>query len=68
MNQNRVQRRLAAIYGELGGAEDVRAEVEALLRVDPNYSLCQLAHFATYKDPSVCQRLVETLRSAGLPE
>ena len=59
---------LAAIYGELGRAEDARAEVETLLGIDPNYSLRQLANFATYKDPAVSQRLLDTLRDAGLPE
>ena len=59
---------LAAIYGELGRDDDARAEVEALLGIDPNYSLRQLAGFATYKDPAVRQSLLDTLRAAGLPE
>ena len=59
---------LAAIYGELGRPDDAHAEVEALLGIDSNYSVRQLAGFATYKDPAVRQRLLDLLRVAGLPE
>ena len=59
---------LAAIYGETGREEDARKEVEALLKLDPDYTLRRLKVFATYSDPAESERIISALRKAGLPE
>lgn len=59
---------LAAIYGETGRRDDARREVEALLKLDPDYTLRRLHAFATYRDPAESERLISALRAAGLPE
>ena len=59
---------LAAIYSEMGRQEEARNEVEALLKLDPDYTLRRLKIFATYSDPAESERIISALREAGLPE
>ncbi len=58
--------RLAAVYSELGHAEEARAEVAMVLQISPNFSLAGLRQRFPYKDPRVLERLLAALRKAGL--
>ena len=59
---------LALIYGELHRIEDARAEVQALLQIEPQYSLKRISLLFLYKDQALVDRAVEILRDAGVPE
>ena len=60
---------LAAIYGELEMANEVRAELAEVGRLSLRLSLTSFERqLFPYKDPKVLQRLVGGLRKAGLPE
>jgi adenylate cyclase len=59
---------LALIYGELHRIEDARAEVQALLQIEPQYSLKRVSLLFLYKDQALVDRAVEILRDAGVPE
>jgi adenylate cyclase len=56
---------LADIYIDLGRAEEARAEVAEILRVNPKFSL-EVIQSAPFKDPVTSARWVDNLRRAGL--
>jgi Tfp pilus assembly protein PilF len=58
---------LALIYGELHRIEDARAEVQALLQIEPQYSLKRISLLFLYKDQALVDRAVEILRDARSP-
>ncbi|MGD9040657.1 MAG: tetratricopeptide repeat protein [Desulfobacteraceae bacterium] len=58
---------LAVVYVELGRLEEARALVAEALKANPDLSLKHLKG-PPYKDPVYLQRLLESLRKAGLPE
>jgi len=57
---------LAASYSEIGREEDARAEVTEVERLSPQASLVALRRTLPYKDQSVLERLIDSLRKAGL--
>ncbi len=61
--------RLADVYSELGEYKKARAHVDDALRLDANYSLksFQRSH-NQFKDPNHLDRIINSLRKAGLPE
>jgi adenylate cyclase len=59
---------LIVSYVELGRDEEARDEVEALLKVQPKYSLEAYRKHHPYKDPAHLERWLTALRDAGLPE
>ena len=58
---------LALVYGDLHRVEDARAEVQALLQIEPQYSLKRISRLFLYKDQALVDRVVETLRKVGVP-
>jgi TolB-like protein len=65
--------RRAAAYNvaatvHLGGAEEIARAVEALLRIDPAFSIAKLLATEFYKDAIYKDRLSDDLTKAGLPE
>lgn len=59
---------LALIYGDLHRIEDARAEVQALLQIEPQYSLKRISLLFLYKDQAQVDRVVKTLSKVGVPE
>jgi tetratricopeptide (TPR) repeat protein len=59
---------LAATYGELGDHDRAKAEVEAILRDNPQTSEAAFREKLPYKDPKMRDRLFGVLRKAGMPE
>lgn len=59
---------LVIIYGKLGRDEDARAEVNALLKLEPEFSLSRRAKALYYVDPAQLDHDAKWLRKAGLPE
>ena len=59
---------LATAYIGAGREEEARAEAEEVLRIDPKFSLEDLAKNLPYKNPSDKELVINTLRKAGLPE
>jgi len=57
---------LAAVYSELGKEAEARAEVEEVLRLNPNFSLEVHKQRAPIKDPAMLERHIAALRKAGL--
>jgi adenylate cyclase len=60
-----IHRVLACIYSDLDREEEARAEVAAMLKISPNFSL-DAARGAPFKDPAVLERHLAALRKAGL--
>ena len=60
--------KLDLIYGELHRIEDARMEVQALLQIEPQYSLKSTSLLFLYKDQALVDRVVQILRDAGVPE
>jgi adenylate cyclase len=58
--------RLAAAYMMMGREKEARAEAAEVLRINPNFSLESAAKRSNYKDPSVTDNLIASLRKAGL--
>ena len=58
---------LAACYGHLGRADDAREMWDALVEINPDYSIEQRAQVLPYKNPRDWDRLVDGLAKAGLP-
>jgi predicted Zn-dependent protease len=59
---------LAQAYVELGHEQEARAAVGNILRIDSKYSLRTFVETQPCRDAEVLDRLVESLRKAGLPE
>lgn len=59
---------LACTYAQLGRREEARHYVDELLRYIPRYSLRALSKNPMFVDPELVDRLVESMRLAGLPE
>jgi adenylate cyclase len=57
---------LAASYSEIGREEEARAEVAEIERLNPQASLGVLRPRLSYKDQAVSERLIDSLRKAGL--
>jgi adenylate cyclase len=57
---------MAVAYSLSGRDEEARAEAAEVLRINPKYSLEQLAKTCIYKKKEDCDRLIDTLRKAGL--
>jgi len=57
---------LAAVYSELGRAEEARAAAAEVLRLNPQFSLEVHRQRAPIKDPVVLERQLAALRKAGL--
>ena len=58
----------AACLALLGEAEAARAEIEELLRLNPDYSLAVAARGDNSRDEEVVALFLDALRKAGLPE
>jgi hypothetical protein len=59
---------LALIFGELHQIEDAHAEVQALLQIEPQYSLKRISLLFLYEDQALVDRVVDILRNVGVPE
>ena len=59
---------LAGTYAVLGRKEEANHYIEDLLRLIPRYSLRALRKSRMFVDPELIEKLVESLRLAGLPE
>jgi adenylate cyclase len=57
---------LAATYIQMGREKEARAEAAEALRIDPKFSVDQLAKVLSNKDQSVNDRTIDALRKAGL--
>jgi adenylate cyclase len=57
---------LAATYIQMGREKEARAEAAEALRIDPKFSVDNLAKGLSHKDQSVNDRTVDALRKAGL--
>ena len=57
---------LTASYSELGREAEARAEAAEILRLNPTYSLEVWRQITPFKDPAVLERVLATLRKAGL--
>ena len=57
---------LAVSYSELGREAEARAEAAEILRVSPTFSLEVARARLPFKDPAVLERMLDTLRKAGL--
>lgn len=67
---NLARRQLAAAYVGLGKLDEARAVIDEFLQNEPGYDIAKLRHNFENKftDPAALERLVDDLRSAGLPE
>ena len=59
---------LACAYAQLGRKEDARHYVDELVAYIPRYSLRALRKNPMFVDPELIDKLVESMRLAGLPE
>jgi adenylate cyclase len=61
---------LAEVHAELGREEEARRHAEAVIRMDPNWSLKYVPNSISYRfrDPAHLKRRLAALRKAGLPE
>lgn len=57
---------LANCYAQLGRLEEARAEVTAVMRLMPRYSLEIVRQNIPFKDPVVLEREIDAWRKAGL--
>ena len=57
---------LAACYSELGRAEEAKAEIAAVLNINPQFSLVGIQQRWPYQDPADLERFLTALRNAGL--
>ena len=57
---------LTAAYSALGREEEARQQAKKLIRVDPTFSVRQLAEILPTKDRAEVDRLVDDLHKAGL--
>jgi adenylate cyclase len=59
---------LACSYAQLGRKEEARQYVNELLRLIPRYTLRALRKHPMFAKPDLIEKLVESMRMAGLPE
>jgi adenylate cyclase len=59
---------LAATYGLSGNIEMAHAEAEAVLRINPDFSLNIFAKNMPFKDQNCLDRIIEGMHIAGLPD
>jgi len=59
---------LACSYAQLGRKEEAKRYVNELLRLIPRYSLRALRKHPVFVKPELVEKLVESMRLAGLPE
>jgi tetratricopeptide (TPR) repeat protein len=57
---------LAQAYIRLDQKGEARAQVEEMLKIDPNFSLERWQKWLSYKDPAHLERHIAALREAGL--
>lgn len=57
---------LAVCYAELWREAEARAEVMEILRINPHFSLEWVKRTTPYKDPTVLECFLDSLRKAGL--
>jgi adenylate cyclase len=57
---------LAAVYGASGREEKARAAVAEILRIEPKFSLERAAEESMYKNQADTERMIDSLRRAGL--
>jgi len=58
--------RLAACYSSLGREDEARAEVAAIVKLNPNLSLGFLAKSQPYKNQADLDLFINALQKAGL--
>lgn len=61
-----IRLRLAACYSALGREDEARAEVAAVLKLNPKLSLAYLAKMLPYKNQADLEKVINGLRKAGL--
>jgi adenylate cyclase len=59
---------LVIVYSQLNRLEEAQALVPEILRRRPNFSLKKFAKSFFYKDPAEIERMIDALRTAGLPD
>ena len=59
---------LACSYAQLGRKEKARQYVDELLRLIPRYTLSALRKHPMFVKPELIERLIDSMRLAGLPE
>ncbi len=59
---------LAVLYQADNRTGEARDQIEALLRVAPNFSVRRFLGFASYSDQAITEKMAQQLREAGLPE
>ncbi len=59
---------LAAAYARVGDMEEAEWEVDQILMLNPEFSIQRMQQALPFKDPVHLERLVDGLRTAGLPE
>jgi Tfp pilus assembly protein PilF len=58
---------LAATFAETDKMEEARAEIREVLRNNPSYTLKIVPRSFPWKDQAEIDRLIDSLRKAGLP-
>jgi adenylate cyclase len=58
---------LAATFAETDKMEEARAEIREVLRINPSYTLKIVPRSFPWKDQAEIDRLIDSLRKAGLP-
>jgi tetratricopeptide (TPR) repeat protein len=58
---------LARAYAEMGRLEDAEAAVRTILDIAPRYNVASLQRMFPYPEQQDRERLVDSLRAAGLP-
>ncbi len=59
---------LAAAYARVGEMDEAEWEVDQILMLNPEFSIQRMQQALPFKDPIHLERLVDGLRTAGLPE
>jgi tetratricopeptide (TPR) repeat protein len=59
---------LAIVYGYSGQEKNSKTAIIQLLNLVPDYSIEQYIKIALFKNPARIERIIKTLRKAGLPE
>ena len=59
---------MACVYAQLGRDKEANHYVEELLRLIPRYSLRALRKNPMFVAPDLIEKLIESMRLAGLPE